>query len=111
MLPDKITIGCYDYKVVETEEVLLIDNRKCRGTIGYLDQTIKISNDSDLSEQSKEQTLWHEIVHGIINYRNLDISKSDEESIVDEIATGLYLLCKQNGLLPGQKQNPPSDGL
>lgn len=103
MLPDKIRIGCYDYEVTETDEVLLVDNRKCQGKIDYNAHQIKISSDEMFSEQSKEQTLWHEIVHGIINYRNVAYGKSDEETFVDELATGLYLLCKSNGRLPGQE--------
>ena len=102
MLPSKIRIGCFDYDVIETDEVLLINNRACKGTISYDKHVIKLSKD-DLSEQSKEQTLWHEIVHGIINYRKIDIQKADLETAVDELAIGLYGLCKSNGLLPGQK--------
>jgi hypothetical protein len=103
MLPEKVTIGCYDYDVQLTDEVLLVDNRKCSGLIDYNKKVIKISNEDMFSEQSREQTLWHEIVHGIINYRAVGYGKEDEETFVDELATGLYLLCKQNGLLPGQK--------
>ena len=102
MLP-KITIGCYDYDITETDEVLLIDNKKCKGRIDYNAHLIEVSSESMFSKQSKEQTLWHEIVHGIINYRNVDYSKCDEETFVDELATGLYLLCKSNGKLPGQE--------
>lgn len=103
MLPNKVRIGCYDYEVAETDEVLLIDNKKCKGMIDYNAHQIKISNDEMFSEQAREQTLWHEIVHGIINYRNVNYDKCDEETFVDELATGLYLLCKSNGRLPGQE--------
>jgi len=98
-----IRIGCYDYTVKETDEIILVDNKKCKGSINYNKHVIQISNDDMFSEQSKEQTLWHEIVHGIIEYRNIDYTKADEETFIDELAIGLYLLCKSNGLLPGQK--------
>jgi hypothetical protein len=103
MLPEKITIGCFDYKIEPTDEVIVVDNRKCTGMISYERGIIKVSTEGDRSEQLQERTLWHEIVHGIIHYRNFDPTKADLETTVEELATGLYLLCKQNGLLPGQK--------
>jgi hypothetical protein len=104
MLPNKVTVGCFDYDIAETDEVLLVDGRKCSGLIDYNKHIIKISNEENFSEQSKEQTFWHEAVHAIIDYRRVGYGKADEETFVDELATGLYLLCKQNGLLPGQKR-------
>jgi len=101
-VPDKITIGCYDYTINRVKEPIIVDGAKCRGKIDYQKHEIHIADDDYFSEQSKEQTLWHEIVHGIINYRNVNYGKADEETFVDELATGLYLLCKSNGLLPGQ---------
>ena len=102
MLPEKILIGCYDYNIEVTSDILLVDNRKCKGLIEYEKQLIRISASPEISEQSREQTLWHEIVHAIINYRRVNYGGADEETFVDELATGLYLLCKSNGLLPGQ---------
>ena len=99
---NKITIGCYDYTINLTKEPIIVNNSKCHGKIDYHAHEISIADDDCYSEQSKEQTLWHEIVHGIIRYRNIDYGKVDEETFVDELATGLYLLCKSNGLLPGQ---------
>ena len=54
-------------------------------------------------EQAKEQIFWHEVVHGLVHYRNVDLKNADEETIVEEIAIGLYGIMKANGLLPGQK--------
>lgn len=101
-LPDKITIGCYEYKVVETDKPLLLNNRECNGIVDYSNQTIEISN--QYSQQTMEQTFWHEVIHAIIHYRNLNLKESDDENIVDEIATGIYGLMKANGLMPGQKK-------
>jgi len=101
-VPDKITIGCYDYTINRVKEPIIVDGAKCHGKIDYHAHEISIADDDCYSEQSKEQTLWHEIIHGIIRYRNVNYGKADEETFVDELATGLYLLCKSNGLLPGQ---------
>ena len=98
----KVKIGCYGYDVLLTKEPIIVNSSKCHGKIDYHAHEITIADDDYYSEQSKEQTLWHEIVHGIIRYRNVNYGKADEETFVDELATGLYLLCKSNGLLPGQ---------
>lgn len=104
MLPNKIRIGCYDYEVIETDKPLIVNGRECSGRINYETHTIEISIKGEKSEQSKEQTLWHEIVHGIFNYRNFDpVESKNLESIVEEIALGVYGICKNNGPLPGQK--------
>jgi len=104
MLPDKVTIGCYDYKIETTNELIMVDNRKCTGMISYEKGIIKISTEDERSEHMQEQTLWHEILHGIVHYRAVGYGKADEETFIDELATGLYLLCKQNGCLPGQNK-------
>ena len=104
MLPDEVRIGCYDYEVVETDEILLLDNKRCKGHIDHNAHQIKIASNDMFSRQSKEQTLWHEIIHGIIDYRNVNYGNANEETFVDELATGLYLLCKSNGRLPGQER-------
>lgn len=104
ILPSKLSIGCYDYDVFVTDEMLLVDDKKCRGMIDYCTHQIKLDGSSNISDQAREQTLWHEIIHGIINYRKVTYGKNEEEFFIDELAIGLYLLCKNNGLLPGQNQ-------
>jgi len=99
----KVTIGCFDYDVIETDEILIINGRECKGQIDYNKHEIKISNKETQDRQSKEQTLWHEIIHGIIDYRAIDPQKADTETLVEELALALYGMCKSNLLLPGQK--------
>lgn len=55
-------------------------------------------------EQQKEQTFWHEVIHGILNYRSIDISKAELETLVDSIASELYAIMQTNPCLPGQGQ-------
>lgn len=94
-IPDKIRIGSMDYTVIFTDEVLIIKGRECLGSIDYLLHEIKIKNDAQ-DRQGYEQTLLHEIVHGIIRERNFDLNSDDEELKVDEIASGLHQLIKDN---------------
>jgi hypothetical protein len=107
MIPEKVKIGCYDYDIVMTNEIILVDNHGCIGEIDYRQRQIKISTREERSGQNHEQTLWHEIVHGIVEHRNLDPTKVNLETTVDELATGLYGLCKDNGFLPGQDHLKP----
>ena len=102
MLPDKITIGCFDYKVVETDDPIIVDGNACRGSIDFNDNIIRIKK-SGMSDQVKEQVFWHEVVHGILEYRTTSVANNSEESIVEEISRGIYAIMKQNGILPGQK--------
>lgn len=101
MLPQTVKIGCYDYEVIETDEPIIVDGHECKGSIDYFIHQIKIKK-SGVSEQQKEQTFWHEVVHGIIKYRSFDPLKTDPETTVEELALGLYGVMKQNGPLPGQ---------
>lgn len=109
MIPDKVNIGCYEYDVILTDDILIVDGKRCKGKISYDKHLIELMN-TEVSMQSKEQTLWHEIVHGIIDYRNIDVVKCDEETLVEEISIGLYGLCKQNGILPGQCREVLQEG-
>jgi hypothetical protein len=102
VIPDKVTIGCYEYKIVCTQDAIIVDGRDCRGSIDYRSRTIRIKDDDTLDEQTKEQTFYHEVMHAIIDYRNINPQTADPETLVDEIATGLYSLMKSNGNLPGQ---------
>jgi hypothetical protein len=49
-MPEKVTIGCYDYAVIETDEVLLVDGRECSGLIDYNKHIIKVSNKETFGE-------------------------------------------------------------
>jgi|GEM_PF-1516919 len=101
MLPDKIIIGCFKYQIIETDEPIIVKGAECSGDINFLTHIIRIKK-SNMSEQMKEKVLWHEIVHGLFEYRTIDPEKNSEESTTEELARGLYGLMKSNGLLPGQ---------
>ncbi len=102
MIPDKVKIGCFTYDVVETDEILIVNGRECVGMIDYNNLEIKIKKTD--REQHKEQTFWHEVIHGILTYRSIDISKVELETLVDNIASELYAIMQTNPCLPGQGQ-------
>ena len=98
---NKIKIGCFDYKIKVTNKPIIVNKELCHGSIDYYDRIIEISSDLDI--QSQEVVLWHEIVHGIFDYRHLKPGVIEDEDLVEEIALGLYSIAKNNGILPGQK--------
>lgn len=100
---DKIKIGCLDYEVKKTNEILVVDNRVCKGRISFEKQIIELSDDEVQSEQGRELTFWHEVVHGIVRERGLEWGANDE-FYTEELARGIYALMKDNKFpLPGQE--------
>lgn len=94
-IPKSTRIGSSDYSVITSDEILVVNGQECKGMIDYEFHKIKINNEVQ-DKQGREQTFLHELIHGIVRERNLDIEKSDEETIVDEIAMGLHQVIKDN---------------
>lgn len=92
VIKDKIKIGSMEYEVVKTDKPILLDDQACNGIIDYEKLFIGIS--TNRAEQKQEETFIHEILHGIINDRNLILE--DEEMVVEEISKGLYQVIKDN---------------
>ena len=64
------------------------------GVIEYYNHVIRIKMGmGDIQQQ--EQTLLHELVHGIARDRSLDLGEN-EETIVDEISKGLHQVILDN---------------
>ena len=100
MIPEKIRIGPYDYAVKKINGPMVDGGNSIVGRVSYNLHTIEIKDTDEYSEQSKEQYLWHEMVHAILSARDI---KQLEEDDLDSFATGLYQLMKDNPFpLPGQ---------
>ena len=92
---NKVRIGSIDYTVNKTTEIILVDHKECFGSIDYNKKLILIN--SELQDiQGQEETLLHEIVHGIVYERNFSYEKNDDETITDELARGLHQLIRDN---------------
>ncbi|MDR7856311.1 hypothetical protein [Tissierella sp.] len=94
-IPNKVRIGSMDYGVELTTKTLGLNGKVCYGIIDYEHHNIQINSEMQ-DEQGNEQTFLHELMHGVIRERNLDLSNSNEETIVDEIAMGLHQVIKDN---------------
>lgn len=93
-IPKTIRIDSIFYRV-EKEDKLIADGKEAFGTINYKKKIIKLNTDIS-EEQEIKQTLWHEIIHGIIHERNFDFEKTPEETIVDELSKGIYQVLLDN---------------
>ena len=69
------------------KEPIIVDSRTCYGSIDY-DSSI-ISIDANVSEYTKNVSLLHEIIHGILDARGFHEESSDEE-LVEQVARCLY---------------------
>ena len=83
----KIEIDGCNFEVMYTKEPIIVDNKTCYGSIDYDTSTISI--DANVSEYTKNVSLLHEIVHGILDARGFHEESSDEK-LVEQTARCLY---------------------
>lgn len=103
-IPKIVRIGSMDYSVKMTDETIVLDRRECKGMIDYEFHEIKISNVAQ-DRQGQEQTFLHELLHGIVRERNLDLQNTDDEIIIDEIAVGLHQVIRDNPIILIEDEN------
>ena len=99
-IPKKIKIGGLWFEVKESQEVANQSN--VFGSLHSRQQ--KIFLEKSETQQRKEQTFFHEILHGIWQQAGLcERYRGDQEKIEEEIvsalASGLYQVLKDNKLL------------
>lgn len=79
------------HKVIEVEDTFNVD---CHfGMIDYKKALIKINKDASL--EIKRETLWHEIVHGILvhlGYNDL----SNDEQFVQAVGNAIYQVYEES---------------
>lgn len=92
-IPESIRIGSCNYEVVFTDMDLVSNHMECYANIDYDKHLITISNKLG-DTQTKELSLLHEMFHGIIKERNLDIG--NEELVVEEFARSLHQIIRDN---------------
>lgn len=93
-IPGVIRIGSCYYDVEFTNEVMTLNKVEVSGIIDYNNHVIQLrSSIGDVQQQ--EQTFLHEVVHGIVRDRSLDLGEN-EEMIVEEISKGLHQVILDN---------------
>ncbi|HZK34157.1 MAG TPA: hypothetical protein VFD33_02455 [Bacillota bacterium] len=94
-IPGKINISGMEYEVIIKDQPLFCGNTRAYGHIDFDSKQILIDN-TLRDSQGHMQTLLHEIIHGITNDRDIDFTQQGEETIVDQLAKGLYQVLKDN---------------
>lgn len=94
-IPSKVRIGSVNYKILIDDKTIVLNTQQCKGKIDF--EFHKINIDSSIQDkQGQEQTFLHELIHGIVRERNLDLEKDDDETIVDGLAIGLHQVIRDN---------------
>ena len=83
----KIEIDGCNFEVMYSKEPIIVDNKTCYGSIDYDSATILI--DDDVADYTKNVSLLHEIVHGILDARGF-YKESADEDFVEQVARCLY---------------------
>jgi hypothetical protein len=93
-IPKTVRIGSVDYDVKDVDHEMCVDGKSVCGRITYNESLIEIRTDG-FSQQSREITLLHEMVHAISRERGLDWGDNDE-LYTEELAKSLHQIIKDN---------------
>lgn len=96
MIPNKINIGGVDY-TVEKKSDLNDGSRMLYGQIDYSETAIRLN--PIMSESLAPVTVWHEIIHGILNQAHSE--HNDDEQLIDALAYGINQVLRDNPKLIG----------
>lgn len=98
---DKVKIGGMIFDVIRVDELKHpSDNRRLDGNIRYGE--CKIYIDTSLSCQAELQTIWHEVIHGILVQAGMS-EAADKEDVIEAIAYGVMAVLYDNPLLGNVK--------
>lgn len=100
----QVVYGCYTYKIYfikQDDFQKLMDMSslgRCYGAICYDDQIILIA--TNISEQLKRLTLWHELTHMMLQNNNVNDGRPEvkisDEGFVDTLASRIYEVSIRN---------------
>jgi ssRNA-specific RNase YbeY (16S rRNA maturation enzyme) len=90
----QIKIGPISYDVVEVSE-LASDAGMLHGDINFSKCRIRL--DADDNAQRQHQTLWHEVLHGILHGAGIRDGHSEQQ--IEALAHGIIQVLQDNPLL------------
>jgi hypothetical protein len=97
---NKIKIGAMVFDVIRKDDLKHpADNRRLDGHILYSES--KIYLDSNLSYQAEMQTIWHEVLHGILTQAGG--CKEEDEHLIEALAYGVMMVLDANPELANVK--------
>lgn len=89
-----IRIGGQDFEVIKEENQFVDNNNAVDGLISYDKSQIRVW--AGCSIDYMNETLCHEIIHGIIQKYNAPIPREQNEEITEALGKGLYQVLKDN---------------
>lgn len=100
-IPKKLKIGGFIWTIVENQDVNNESN--VFGSTHYKKQKLFVEPLLNITQQKREQCLFHEIMHALwwqtgLFERYKDTPKMEEE-IIQTLSNGLYQVLKDNSLL------------
>lgn len=102
MLPKTVKVGGVTHDVEVVDEKLTIDGSAVMGTFNFFESKFRLR--SEIGEQEREATFWHEVVHALAYDRNVEF-KGSEERAVDQLGRRLHALFKDNGWSFGEQKD------
>lgn len=97
-IPEKIRINGIDYHVEIAKGSLRENGEILLGEIDYLNSTIYLSGEDGTEHKRRCVTLWHEIIHGILDAADAHPEdKALEEKICNVLSSGVYQVLQDNG--------------
>ena len=93
-IPNSVRIGGVEYPV-EYVENLNNGVQLAYGHIDYDNCVIELSATVGTAHEKRCHTLWHEILHGILEHASHNID--NEEEVVEIISKGIYQVLQDNG--------------
>lgn len=94
-IPDSVRISGVEYAIV-TEPNLRDSGQLLCGRIDYNSRTIYLSETDCRSYEFRCIVLWHEIIHGILEDRRLQLDEDVEESVCEALSRGIYQVLQDN---------------
>lgn len=93
-LPKKIRIGGRDAPVIQVTELRNDKDQRCLGQ--WHSDAFEITLGPHEKEDTRKETLVHELVHALFTHFNLHGGPPDEELITDCIARGFLMVMNDN---------------
>lgn len=95
-IPDSVRISGAEYRV-ETVENLRDSSRLLCGSVRFSECKIYLSATDCQSHEFRCIVLWHEILHAIIEDRDLELDSEVEEKLCEALSRGIYQVLQDNG--------------
>ena len=102
-IPSKIRIGGVDYAVERLERPTR-EGQEVFGDIDFYTAAIRLND--DVPVQLREETLIHELLHGIVHHYNVPIKEDDEEMIIEALAKGLHQVLSEENIQIANRSVP-----